>query len=181
MPAAPGCQRNFTQAPSRVIHAGKGGGGTGRRGGEAEKERERQRSPVSFPDTHKLPGSPYTARVWEEGGDVRILLCTVCHSVELSRKAENIETRHFPPQCGPVGGWALSGCSRVPARQRSRSQLVVVRTTRTWGWGRALVWAARTGPSLARSFHLPPPGNLLSREQPHSFWRRARRAAVLSG
>lgn len=61
-----------------------------------------------------------------------------------------------------------------PRRQSSRTRLVV-RTPRTWGWGRALVWVASTGPSLARSFH---PST--SREPPfHRSWRRGRRAPVL--
>lgn len=33
----------------------------------AERERERQQSPVSFPDTRTLPGSPSAARVEGRG------------------------------------------------------------------------------------------------------------------
>lgn len=146
-------------------------------GGGAARERERQRSPVSFSDTHKLPGSPCIARVVGRSSGPQEPALYRVQQWGAEKKAENLEKRHFPPQHGHAGWVGFIGLLRsalLPARQRSRTQRVV-RTSRNGGRGRALDWVASIGPSLSRSFYPFTSRNLLSRKGPCRFWRRSQR------
>lgn len=104
--------RNFPEAPGRMTPCCKrrrrwaegwrGGEGTGKTVESCFLSRNAQ-----VRDCSRAP--PVPLRSWEEGADLRILLCCVCHSGEL-RKKRRIWSRDT---CHPSGSYREGGHCRA--------------------------------------------------------------------
>ncbi|XP_072696723.1 uncharacterized protein [Canis lupus baileyi] len=154
MPAGPGFERNFPEAPGRVTPCWRR-----RRRGSGKD------SGILFPfpkrtSSGPLPGSPRTSRVWEEGAILGSCFCTVCHSGELRGKSRDSGEGTLPSPPSHPGRVGTAGpAPRRPAAGHAALEDAASTPDPQDLWpGQSPCLGSKHWAIFCKTFHPSPPG-----------------------